>query len=286
MKTMIINIFMLLLVFSMYGQESDKSVNIKIKRTYSNGKLTNESYYDKQGRLIKTARPDYSFYRGEGLNGKVYSISYSYDTLVDNYEYSKQPPQKKRYSYHVKNSIKSELELEEEYYYENGLLKKIKHFGIKTCNYCNRKEYFEYNKQGDLVKHKENGSKDIRYEHIYNSDSLVVQRAMYYGLSVKYDWSRTYEYNDFKQEEKVYFYNHDQRLTEITLYSYDEKQRLIKIEKTNLDVYTVEYQRRETKYITSYKYNNYDHIIEEHIFDDFMNKKGKEHVYQYEYEYY
>ena len=283
---MMINILMLILVFSIYGQESNNSINIKIKRTYSNGKLTNENYYDQQGRLIKIARPDYNFYRGEGLNGKIHTISYAYDTLVDLYKYSELSPQKKWYSYHVKDSIKSELELEEEYYYENGLLKKIKHFGIKTCSYCNRKEYFEYNKQGDLIKHNENGFRDIRYEHIYNSDSLVIQRTMYYGLSVKYDWRRLYEYNNSKQEEKVYFYNHDQRLSEITLYSYDEKQRLIKIEKTKLDIYTVAHQRRDTKYVTSYKYNDYNLVIEEHIFDDFMDKKGKEQIYQYEYEYY
>jgi hypothetical protein len=280
--TIIINIFILFHVFSIYGQEYNNSINIKIKRTYSKGKITNEDYYNRQGQLIKTAIPNYSYYEGEALNGEFYSISYEYDTLASVYEYSEHSPQKKRYSYHVKDTQKSALKLTDEYYLKNGLLVEQKqYYGLEP-----RSTYYWYNEQGDSVKNKTEYENIYFIDYIYTSDSLVQEETKYKNNRRKLVYRLEYEYNAFKQKEESYYYNYDNKLTKITLYSYDEKQRLIKIEETGLDIYTVAHQRRDKKYITSYKYNDYNLVIEEHIFDDFMDKKGKEQIYQYEYEYY
>jgi hypothetical protein len=245
-------IIVLFCSFSIYGQDINDLINIKVKRTYLEGKLINENYYDQQGRLIKTAHPNYKYYRGEYHNGQVHTISYEYDTLAWIYEYSKDLSQTKTYKYHIKDNQKSMLELTDEHYYKNGLLlKTIKYFDNVKSGF----EHFKYDKYGNIVKIKDEFGTN-RYKYIYNSDLLIVRKTMYSNFRINYNYRIIYEYNCLKQKEKAYKYNYDKRLTEITLYFYDEKQRIIKIETTNLDIYTDEHQRREKKYITSYKYNN------------------------------
>lgn len=275
MMRVLISIILFFPVFNISGQNSNDSIKVKIKRTYSKEKLIREEHYDQQGRLIRDAIPDYRYRR--------FSYYLEYDTLAWIYEYNEQAPQKKKYCYYVKDSIKSELELKEEHYYKKRLLKKIKNV------YESDKptfEYFKYNKYENVIRKydTEFWRLSSRYKYVYNADLSTKRRTMYDFFCIKYTQRIIYEYNAFKNIEKIYNYNHDKKLTKIISYFYDEEQRLTSIETIKLDVYTAEHQRKDKKNVIFYKYNEYGLLIEEKKIDDHYLNDG--YVYFYEYEYY
>jgi len=264
-----------------YGQEPNDSVKIRVKQTYLNEQLEQEDFYDQQGRLVQTSTPNYSFWRGEVLIGHYAGISYEYDTLAYFYVYNEQPPQKQKYRYEVEKGKKQNVELLEEHFYENVLLKEIKHY--HTYNSTTPSEYFWYNEHNDLIKEKTEDSTIYLTDYVYLADSLIHTKSKYKKNRDKLFYRREYQYTPFRQIEKIYLYNHDNKLEEIELYFYDNTQKLTTIETTNLGIHIHASQRKERKKYIYYKYNKHGLISEKHIIDDYSKDNRK---YNFEYEYY
>jgi len=281
MKQCILICFLLFFSKSI-AQEFEKEKRIKIKRKYSNEKLINEEYFNQKGQIIKFSQVNYNLLRSESVNGVFYPMDIHYDSLVNVFEYTQFPEQKLSYSYSVNKDGKSEIELTSIYFFENDLL--IEEKNILKNDTISRLNF--YNNQNDLIKVINESESTYLIEYEYNIDSLPIKKTKYIDNLNNLISKVEINYNEKKLKQKEYFYNHDEKLKSTITYFYDKKNQLIKTLKSNLDLYTNPKQKRDTKFIISYKYDDYGNVIEEKIFDDFMDRKGKTDIYKYEYEFY
>lgn len=281
MKQFII-ICLLFFFYNSFAQEFEINERIKIKRKYSNEKLITEEHFNRKGQIIKYSQINYNLLRSEIVNGVFYPMDIQYDSLVNIFEYTQFPEQKLSYSYSADKNGKSEIKLTSIYFFENDLLIEekiiLKNDTISRLNF--------YNNQKDLIKVINESESTYLIDYEYNIDSLPIKKLKYLDNLNNLISKVEINYNEKKQKQKEYFYNDDEKLKSTISYFYDNKNRLIKTVKTTFDLFTNPKQKRDTKFIISYKYDDFGNVIEEEIFDDFMDKKGKVDIYKYEYEFY